>query len=718
MTDYSKITALYSRLSVGDEDRDGGESNSIQNQKMFLENYARGQHLTNIRHYIDDDESGRFFDRSAYSRMMDDVENGKIGVCIMKDLTRWGRDYLQVGNAMEIFRRNNVRFIAVNNGIDSEKPDTLEFAPFINIMSEWYAKDISKKVKTGIKTKGMSGKPIVTEAPYGYVKDPDNKDFWIIDEEAAEVVRLIFRLFLDGKNRNQIAVYLTQEQIPSPTFYMKDRGRGTCKNKTLNEDNRCKWNKATLTNILTRQEYCGDVVNFKTTKHFRDKHNHYVDRSQWHITENVHEPIISRSDFETVQRILKNAPVKRPNGDGEIHPLSGLLFCKDCGAKMHIRIDYRNGGKRHVAYCSEYHKGKAKNPKKSHYVSEDNWVIFENTQEPIIDQQTFDTVQKLRENVRRYPDGWGEHHVLTGLMYCADCGAKMYVHRTSNGKRIAQYTCSAYTKVPCGTLCKTQHRINESVVLELIGDTLRAIFEYAKYDRSEFIDTITMAQSTQEDAEVKKVRARIAVAGNRCEELEKLICRIYEDNILGKLPDSRYEVLDKQYAREKAELDAEIKELEAKLTEYEKSRNSAGKFIALIDKYEKFEELTPAMVNEFVDKVLVHERDRKGSIQTTQEIEIYFNFVGRYVPPAMMTEPTAEEQAEIDRINRIKDRRHQQYLRRKESGWQRKYEERVKNEKRAKMQAMKEEIRRQDRENGVYATAGSLALEPTIGMPE
>ena len=328
-----------------------------------MENYARGQHLTNIRHYIDDDESGRFFDRSAYSRMMDDVENGKIGVCIMKDLTRWGRDYLQVGNAMEIFRRNNVRFIAVNNGIDSEKPDTLEFAPFINIMSEWYAKDISKKVKTGIKTKGMSGKPIVTEAPYGYVKDPDNKDFWIIDEEAAEVVRLIFRLFIGGKNRNQIAVYLTQEQIPTPTFYMKDRGRGTCKNKTLNEDNRCKWNKVTLTNILTRQEYCGDVVNFKTTKHFRDKHNHYVDRSQWHITENVHEPIISRSDFETVQRILENAPVRRPNGDGEIHPLSGLLFCKDCGAKMHIRIDYRNGGKRHVAFCSEYHKGKAKNPK-------------------------------------------------------------------------------------------------------------------------------------------------------------------------------------------------------------------------------------------------------------------------------------------------------------------------------------------------------------------
>ena len=180
----TKSQPFTPRLSVGDEDRDGGESNSIQNQKKFLESYARQLKLTNIRHYIDDDESGRFFDRSAYSRMIEDVENGKIGVCIMKDMTRWGRDYLQVGNAMEIFRRNNVRFIAVNNGIDSEKPDTLEFAPFINIMSEWYAKDISKKVKTGIKTKGMSGKPIATEALYGYVKSPDNKDFWIIDEEA------------------------------------------------------------------------------------------------------------------------------------------------------------------------------------------------------------------------------------------------------------------------------------------------------------------------------------------------------------------------------------------------------------------------------------------------------------------------------------------------------------------------------------------------------
>ncbi|WP_343109235.1 recombinase family protein, partial [Streptococcus anginosus] len=272
---HNKITALYSRLSVGDEDRDGGESNSIVNQKAFLERYAREKKLINIRHYIDDDESGRFFDRSAYTQMISDVESGKIGIVIMKDMTRWGRDYLQVGNAMEIFRRNNVRFIAINNGIDSKDQNTLEFAPFINIMSEWYARDISKKVKTGIKTKGASGKPVATEAPYGYIKDPKNKDYWIVDREAAEVVKLIFRLFMEGKNRNQIAVCLKEKEILTPTFYMKQQDRGTAKSKPLNEENRYNWNKATLTRILKRQEYCGDVVNFKTEKHYRDKRNHY-----------------------------------------------------------------------------------------------------------------------------------------------------------------------------------------------------------------------------------------------------------------------------------------------------------------------------------------------------------------------------------------------------------------------------------------------------------
>ncbi|MEY8262471.1 recombinase family protein [Oscillospiraceae bacterium 50-60] len=580
MNDYSKITALYSRLSVGDEDRDGGESNSIQNQKKFLESYARQLKLTNIRHYIDDDESGRFFDRSAYSRMIEDVENGKIGVCIMKDMTRWGRDYLQVGNAMEIFRRNNVRFIAVNNGIDSEKPDTLEFAPFINIMSEWYARDISKKVKTGIRTKGTSGKPIATEAPYGYVKDPDNKDFWLIDEEAAEVVRLIFRLFLDGKNRNQIAVYLKNEQIPTPTFYMKERGRGTCKSKTLNEENRYKWNKTTLTKILTRQEYCGDVVNFKTAKHFRDKRNHYVDRSQWQITENVHEPIVDRADFENVQRILENIPVKRPNGDGEIHPLSGLLFCKDCGAKMHIRIDYRNGGKRHIAYCSEYHKGKARNPK-----------------------------------------------------------------------------------------CHSPHIMDADLLMQTVSEVLKKIAEYSISNRADFEALVKKSLDVQQTDRTKKQQKRVPQITTRLEQIEKVLDKLYEDNALGTIEQDRYEQMSQKYSEEYYTLKTELAEIKEQLSAFENAGGRAQRFVKLTERYADFAELTPAILNEFISKIEVHERDQKRARYAIQHIGIYFNHIGRFENElTQLTEPTEQEiiqmREEIEEAKKEKSRAyHREYSR-------------------------------------------------------
>ena len=572
MEKYGKITALYSRLSVGDEDRDGGESNSIQNQKIFLENYARQLKLTNIRHYIDDDESGRFFDRSGYARMMEDIENGKIGVCIMKDLTRWGRDYLQVGNAMEVFRRNNVRFIAVNNGIDSAEPDTLEFAPFINIMSEWYAKDISKKVKTGIKTKGMSGKPICTEAPYGYVKDPANKDYWLIDEEAAKVVRLIFALFMDGKNRNQIAVHLTNEQIPTPTFYLKDRGRGTAKSRPLDEAKRFQWNKATLTRILTRQEYCGDVVNFKTTKHFRDKRNHYVDRSQWHITENVHEPIIDRATFENVQRILENAPVKRPNGDGEIHPLSGLLYCKDCGAKMYVRIDYRNGGKRRVAYCSEYHKGKAKSPK-----------------------------------------------------------------------------------------CHSPHIIDADLLMQTVADVLRKIAEYSLRNRADFEALVKKSLAMQQTDKTKKQQKRLPQITARLGQIDTVLNKLYEDSALGAIDPDRYEQLSRKYSEEYCTLKTELAEIKEQLSAHENADGRARKFIKLVENYAAFEPLTPTVINEFISKIVVHERDVKGARYVVQHIEIYFNYIGKFENELTgLAEPTEQEirqmREEIEEAKREKNR--------------------------------------------------------------
>ena len=560
MMEYAtKITALYSRLSVGDEDRDGGESNSIVNQKAFLERYARQNKLMNIRHYIDDDESGRFFDRSAYTQMISDVENGKIGIVIMKDMTRWGRDYLQVGNAMEIFRRNNVRFIAINNGIDSKDQNTLEFAPFINIMSEWYARDISKKVTTGIKTKGASGKPVATEAPYGYIKDPNNKDFWIVDKEAAEVVKLIFRLFMDGKNRNQIAVYLKDKEILTPTFYMKQQDRGTAKNRKLNEENRYNWNKATLTRILKRQEYCGDVVNFKTEKHYKDKRNHYVDKDKWQVIKNVHEPIIDRATYENVQRILKNAPVKRPNGDGEIHPLSGLMYCKDCGTKMHIRTIHKNGKVQHVTYCSEYAKGKSKHPK-----------------------------------------------------------------------------------------CNSPHRIDVDDVMENLTEVLRKIAKYSLANKGEFETLVKNSLAKEQTEEVVKQKKRIPQITDRMEQIERVMNKLYEDNALGNIERERYELLSRKYAEEYYTLKAEQEKIEEHLSEFENANQRAKNFIRLAESYSDFEELTSTAINEFISKIVVHERDVKRAKYAVQRIEVYFNYIGKFENELTKDiEPTEQEMIQM-----------------------------------------------------------------------
>ena len=288
----------------------------------------------------------------------------------------------------------------------------------------------------------------------------------------------------------------------------------------------------------------------------------------------------------------------------------------------------------------------------------------------------------------------------------------MYVHRTNNGKQVSQYTCSNYTKVPCGTLCPTQHRINESAVLTLVSDTLRAIAEYSKNDRTEFIHTVQETQVAQQSADISKKRRRLAAAQKRAGELEKLICKIYEDNALGKLPDARYRALDAQYAKEQDALEIEIAELEKAVTGYEQSQKSAEKFIALIDKYENFDTLTNTMLNEFVEKILVHERARKGSQDTTQEIEIYFNFLGRYIPPSLQPVPlTPEEQEELRKKEERKDRLHQNYLKRKASGAQKQYEDKIKAKKKAEMDAKKALIRAEDMKKGVFSTIGQLPKE-------
>ncbi len=369
--------------------------------------------------------------------------------------------------------------------MDSSKGDN-DFTPFLNIMYEFYACDTSRKIKSVFKAKGMSGKHVTGTVIYGYLWD-EKRENWIVDEEAAAVVRRIFSMMLEGYGPYQISDRLSQEKIEIPSVHLARYGGGVNQNRAIKDI--YGWGSSTIVNILKKREYLGHTVNFKTQKHFKDKKSHYVDESEW--------------------------------------------------------------------------------------------TIFENTHEPIITQEMYDNVQRIRANVRRYPDGWGEVAPLTGLLYCADCGGKMYVHRVNNGKRVSQYTCSQYSKVPVETLCKTQHRIAEKAVLSLVSDTLHAIADYAKTDRTAFIRTVQ----------------------------------------------------DAQYAKEQEALASEMDELEKAVAGYEQSRKSAMKFIALVDKYDSFEKLTTTMLNEFVEKIMVHERDRKGSTDTTQEVEIYFNFVGRYIPP-------------------------------------------------------------------------------------
>ena len=591
MRNFEKITALYERLSRDDELE--GESNSIVNQKKILEEYASKNNLTNIIHFTDDGISGTQFDRPGFMEMMNGVNAGNIGCIIVKDMSRLGRDYLKVGQCMEILRQKGVRLIAINDNVDSFYRED-DFTPFRNIMNEWYARDTSRKIQSTFRSKGESGKHTASTPPYGYIKDEKDKDKWVVDEKAAEIVRRIFNLTMDGAGPYKIAKILEADKIDIPAYHQKKLGYGLHQSKNFEYPYR--WCSSTIASILKKKEYLGHTVNFKTRKHFKDK--------------------------------------------------------------------------------------------KSKYVSEDNWLIFENTHEAIIDQETFDNVQRIRGNVKRYPDGWGEYHPLTGLMYCADCGSKMYVHRTNNYKNIPYYVCSNYKKVPCGTLCPSAHRIKAEVVLNLIQETLKDIKNYLDEDNEAFIHSIQNEMEEKEKAHIEKKKIRLTESQNRLQELERLMCRIYEDMILNKIPNNRYEILNNQYETEQLTLSKEIKDLELVISRYEKETDKARKFISLISRYENFDNLTNTMINEFVKKIIIHERDRKGSQTSKQKIEIYFNFIGNYeVPKEELSEEERSKLEEEERkINERRDRLHQNYLKRKANGKQQEYEERYKERREQKKQ--------------------------------
>ena len=601
----NQVTALYERLSHDDELQ--GESNSITNQKRILEEYANQHGFHNIVHFTDDGISGLRFDRPGFQQMISLVETGMVGTVICKDMSRFGRDYLQVGIYTEKLRQNGVRLIALNDNVDTIRGDD-EFAPFRNIMNEWYARDTSKKVRAGYQAKNLQGKHTSSSVPYGYLKSEADKNQWVVDPVAASVVRRIFNLTLEGKGPYQIASILSEDRVEIPAYYHKKLGIGLWQSREIKDPYH--WGSSTIVHILSNPSYLGHTCNFKTRKHFKDK--------------------------------------------------------------------------------------------KSHYVEQDQWTIIENTHEAIIDQDTYDNVQRVRKNIRRYPDGWGEAHPLGGLLFCADCGGKMYVHRVNNGKRIPQFTCSEYGKTPVGTRCPTQHRINADVVLTLIRETLREIVRCSMEDEAAFERMVRETAENQRVSDDGDRSVKLAEDRKRLEDLELLICKIYEDNILGKLPDTRYQFLQNQYEREQEELRAEVQRLESTPAESSDRKLSPAKFIALVKKYRDFEELTTPMLIEFIDKIMVHEREVKGRIDSPQTIEIYFNFIGKFDLPRDDTQPTPEEIELAERKERIRQKRHQQYLRRKENGWQAAYYQKTRRAKKEAMDAANETIRAEDRANGVY----------------
>ena len=563
-----KITALYERLSRDDEMV--GDSNSIVNQKKMLEDYAKQNGYTNIEHFTDDGYSGGSFDRPDWKRMVAGIEDGSIGTVIVKDMSRIGRDYLQVGFYTEVmFKEKEVHFIAIANGVDNQKRESSEFAPFLNIMNEWYIRDSSRKVTTVLRARGMEGKHTTNNAIYGYRKSEEDKNQWVIDEEAAEVVRRIYRMSLEGKGPYEIARILSEEQIERPSYYLAKRGLGTCRSNN-NTATPYVWRGATVRDILSKPEYMGHTVNFRSYKE----------------------------------------------------------SYKDKRAK--------------------------KTPK-------EDWVIFKNTQEAIVSEEMWNKVQELRKTVRR-TDTVGEANPFTGLLYCADCGAKMYNHRGGagrarnwkgelNGKRRPdrdEYNCSTYnlSRQSYDKQC-SQHYIRTEVVRKLVLETIKAVSDYVITNEEEFINRIYSTSRDKQKEGIKSLKRKIAQDTKRVNELNMLMKKLYEDNISGKLSDKRFEFMLSEFENEQDTLEISMENAKAEIEKYESDTVRADKFIELVKRYTDFSELTTPMLNEFVEKILVHEADYSSG-ERVQEVEIYLNFIGKFELP--VKEPTAEEIAEHEKL--------------------------------------------------------------------
>ena len=547
ITESGAVTALYCRLSCDDDNE--GESLSIENQKKLLTQYADEKGFFNTRFYVDDGISGTTFERDGFKAMLNDVQNGEVKTVIVKDMSRFGRDYIQVGMYTEIlFPQNNVRFIAINDSYDSANGDN-DFIPFKNIMNKWYARrrlrltlDTSKKIKAVNRAKARAGEHLTSNVPYGYIKNPDNPKQWIIDEEAAGVVREIFQLYLQGMNTNQISVSLSSRQILVPTAYKSIHG---IVNRKFTDETKFLWNGGTITRILENGSYVGNRVNGKSM----------------------------RKSFKIKKRIN---------------------------------------------------------------VSQEEWQIVPNTQEAIIDCETWNLVQKIRQGRRRNVKHNHQIPVLSGHLFCADCGRKLYYVKPP--EQAEYYCCSGYRK---RTHSCTGHHIRADVVEQILIRQINDVMKFVSEYEDEFVRQVMERGTAEHLKQTSSLKKTIDTAKRRIEQIDSVISQLYEDKVVGEITAEMFTKLSAKYIAEQEEQSAALKVTQKELVALEAKKTDTTKFIDLVRNYSQITELTPQILNEFIDKVTVHQAVKVDG-KRRQDIEVYFNGVGQISSDAEKKSETTE----------------------------------------------------------------------------
>ena len=534
---------LYERLSR--DDNLEGESYSIGNQKKLLTKVAKEKGYTNLVHFMDDGISGVTMDRPGFVDMIRQLEEGRAAAVFVKDLSRLGRNYIEVGRLTEeFFPEHDIRLVAVSDNIDTAEGEN-ELAPIRNLFNEWYARDISKKRRISNKIKGNAGEPM-GQPPYGYMKDPDNPKRWLVDDEAAQVVKRIYSMTLDGLGTEQIAAQLERDGILTPRAYWLQKGvKRPGKGKQLPPT---RWNSSTITKILSLQEYCGDILNFKTySKSYKNK--------------------------------------KRIDNDRE------------------------------------------------------NWVVFKDVHEPIIDRAVWEQVQQKRGTRRRRRTNDGEKNMFSGLLVCADCGNNLHYHFNQGNPEIKYFNCSNY-KGNRGT-CTSTHYVRVDFLEQVVLGEIKRLTKFASHYEDDFVKAV-MGSSQQSVALDRKLKEKeLAALQARDEELDGLFERIYEDNVSGKLSDDRFSKMSRRYEEEQKEISERIKALRSEMDKLSSKAVTADMFISTVRKYTRAKALTPRMLNELIDRIEVHQAEKIDG-EWIQHLTIHYNCVGAIFIPEVFPLPAPE----------------------------------------------------------------------------